>query len=450
MNLFKRVFNELKVPPASENKITDPKKVTSMYHYWRWRMCYASFIGYAVFYFMRKNISTALPAMGRDLHYSNTELGILGATLYITYGVGKFVNGVLADRANIRYFSVIGMFGSVICTFFFSFTTSLYLLAFFWGLNGWFQSMGNPPYARTLANWFSVKERGRIWGYWSTNHQVGTLLTFWLTSFLLAYYSWRACFIVPGIIGFVVAIFLLERLRDRPEAMGLPPVEKFSHDKMVDYSAGEYEEEIYQHNFWRAFLDKILLNKWIWLCAFINIFVYIVRYGADDWAPKFMVEVKGNSDAMAAFKSSANPLVGIIGMIVAGWLSDKVFKARRGPVACIAMFLLAASVYGFYFIPNGHPVWDCVMLGLIGFFTYAPQLLIAGVASVDFGSKRLAASATGFVGLFGYIGATLSSTGTGFFVDRWGWKGGIYFWALSALIGGLLTLIMWKAKPKTT
>jgi phosphoglycerate transporter family protein len=420
-----------------------------MYHYWRWRMCYASFIGYAVFYFMRKNISTALPAIGRDLHYTNTELGILGATLYITYGVGKFVNGVMADRANIRYFSVIGMLGSVICTFVFSFTSSLYVLAFVWGLNGWFQSMGNPPYARALANWFSVKERGRIWGYWSTNHQVGTLLTFWLTSFLLAYYSWRACFIVPGIIGLVITFFLIERLRDRPEAMGLPPVEKFSHDKIVDYSAEEHEEETYQHSFWKAFLYKVLLNKWIWLCAFINIFVYIVRYGADDWAPKFMVEVKNNSDAMAAFKSSANPLVGIVGMVVAGWLSDKVFKARRGPVACIAMFLLAVSVYGFYMIPNGHPILDCVMLGLIGFFTYAPQLLIAGVASVDFGSKRLAASATGFVGLFGYIGATLSSTGTGVFVDHWGWKGGIYFWALSALIGGLLTLIMWKAKPQT-
>jgi len=179
------------------------------------------------------------------------------------------------------------------------------------------------------------------------------------------------------------------------------------------------------------------------------IFIYIVRYGADDWAPKLMVEIKQNSDAMAAFKSSANPLVGIFGMIIAGWLSDKVFAARRGPAAAIAMLLLAVTIVGFYAVPAGHPVIDFIFLGLIGFFTYGPQLLIAGVASVDFGSKRLAASATGFIGLFGYLGAVASSLGTGIVVDKWGWDGGVYFWTLSALVGGLLTLIMWKAKPKT-
>ncbi|MBI4124329.1 MAG: MFS transporter, partial [Deltaproteobacteria bacterium] len=181
----------------------------------------------------------------------------------------------------------------------------------------------------------------------------------------------------------------------------------------------------------------------------INVFVYIVRYGADDWAPKFMVEVKQNSDALAAFKSGAHPLVGIVGMITAGFLSDKVFGARRGPVTAIFMFLLCVCILLFYLIPAGHPVADFVMLGLIGFFTYGPQALIAGVASIDFGSKRLAASATGFIGLFGYLGAVASSLGTGVFVDRWGWKGGIIFWALCAAVGGLLTLLMWNAKPKT-
>lgn len=447
--MFAKIWNALKAPPALPQKITDPKKVKEMYQYWRWRMCYASFIGYATFYLLRKNISTAMPAMGRELGYSNTDLGILGATLYITYGVGKFVNGVLADRANIRYFSAIGMFGSVICSLFFSVSHSLFALAFFWGLNGWFQSMGNPPYARALANWFTVKERGRIWGYWSTNHQVGTLLVFWLTSFLLAHYSWRTCFWVPSVVGLITAFFLIERLRDRPEAMGLPPVEKFVHDKELDYTQEETEEEEYAEHFWKAFLHKVLFNKWIWLCAFINIFIYVVRYGADDWAPKLMVEIKGNSDAAAAFKSSANPLVGIIGMVIAGYVSDKVFAARRGPAACISMFLLALSIFGFYLVPPGHAVLDCIMLGLIGFFTYGPQLLIAGVASVDFGSKRLAASATGFIGLFGYIGATLSSLGTGAVVDKWGWQGGIYFWIACAVMGGLLTLLMWQAKPKT-
>lgn len=446
--MFKKLLKALSLPPVIP-QLTDKKKISKMYHHWRWRMFIGCYGGYVVFYLMRKNISTTLPAMSRELGYTNTELGILGATLYVTYGIGKFINGVIGDRANIRYFSVIGLVGSIIATIFFGLSSSLFWLAFFWGLNGWFQSMGIAPYMRSLANWFNIGERGRVVGFWTTSHQMGTLLIFLLTSFLLLHFSWRTCFFVPAGIGIVAAFVLIWTLRDRPEAMGLPPVEVYKPEKDVDIKAEKKEEEEYEHNFWKAFLHKIILNKWVWLCAVVNIFVYVVRFGADDWAPKFMVEVKNNTDAMAAFKSAANPLVGILGMIAAGYMSDKLFAARRGPIACVFMFLLAISIGVFYYIPPGHAVWDCIMLGVIGFFTYGPQLLIATVAPLDFGSKRLAASANGLIGLFGYVGATFSSVGTGIFVDKWGWGGGAAFWAACALAGGILTLFMWKAKPKT-
>ena len=447
--MFKKVFKALALPPPAARQIREAKKVSSLYHHWRVRTFAATYAGYVVFYLMRKNISTSLPAMSRELGYSNTELGILGATLYVTYGIGKFVNGVIGDRANIRYFSVIGLTGSVVCTILFGLSSSLFVLAFLWGLNGWFQSMGIAPYMRALANWFNIGERGRVVGFWTTSHQTGTLFIFWLTSFLLLHYSWRACFFVPAAIGVAAAVMLVIALRDRPEAMGLPPIEQYEKDKEIDYKEEKKEEDEYEHSFWKAFRHKVLFNKWVWLCAIINIFIYIVRYGADDWAPKLMVEVKHNTDAMAAFKSAANPLVGIVGMIVAGYLSDKLFAARRGPVSCIFMFLLAAAIMLFYAVPEGHPVVDFVLLGLIGFFTYGPQLLIATVAPLDFGSKRLAASANGLIGLFGYAGATISSIGTGIAVDRWGWGGGAVFWSLCALAGGILTLLMWKAKPRT-
>jgi sugar phosphate permease len=447
--MFKKIIRALALPPVAEEKITSKVAISKMYHHWRWRMFVGSYIGYVVFYLMRKNISTSLPAMSRELGYSNTELGILGSTLYITYGIGKFVNGVIGDRANMRYFSVIGLVGSVICSVLFGMTSSLFWLAFFWGLNGWFQSMGIAPYMRALANWFNIGERGKIVGFWTTSHQTGTLLIFWITSFLLVHYSWRTCFYVPAVIGIITAAALVIVMRDRPEAMGLPPIEQYKREEIVDAAEEAREEDEYEHSFWRAFVHKILLNKWVWLCAFINVFVYVVRFGADDWAPKFMVEVKGNTDAMAAFKSSANPLVGILGMIFAGYISDKYFSARRGPIACVFMFLLAVSIIVFYKIPQGHPVWDFIALGVIGFFTYGPQLLIATVAPIDFGSKRLAASANGLIGTFGYLGATISGIGTGIFVDRWGWGGGAAFWTLCALAGGILTIFMWKAKPKT-
>ena len=168
-NKFIEFFKE---PPAAE-PIKDEAEISKLYSHFRWRIFYASFVAYVVFHLCRKNIAVALPAMGEALHLSNTELGLLGSTLYVTYGIGKFVNGVIADKANVRTFLPTALIISAVCNICFvlsaifvtpghisffglpSGTILLWLLAFFWGANGWFQSCGFPPVAKSLSYWFS-------------------------------------------------------------------------------------------------------------------------------------------------------------------------------------------------------------------------------------------------------------------------------------------------------
>ena len=97
---LKEFFKE---PPA-QPVIADEGKVKSMYAHWRLRIFYACFIGYTVFYLCKKNIAVALPGIMDEFGYSATELGLLGSSLYLTYGIGKFVNGVLADGSDVRKF----------------------------------------------------------------------------------------------------------------------------------------------------------------------------------------------------------------------------------------------------------------------------------------------------------------------------------------------------------
>lgn len=447
--LFKRIWNELKIQPEAEGKLTDKDQIDGLYRTWRRRIAVTSFFGYVVFYFLRKNISVALPAISQDLGYSNTQLGILGTTLYVTYGVGKFLNGVLADMANIRYFSAIGLFLSSLTCLFFGMSHSLYMLAFFWGLNGWFQSMGNPPFARAICHWFTISERGTKFGIWSTCHQVGTWIIMLTGGFIVASLGWRYIFYIPAIIGFVYSFVLIWGMRDTPEAMGLPHVEKYKHDKAVDEGITKKIDEEKEHgSYWKMLFHNVILNKYIWLLGLINVAVYLVRFGTLDWATKFLVEAKGVSISKGAVEASMIPLFGIVGMILAGWLSDKVFKARRGPATVIFFIGCAICIWLLLIVPKGHEVIDSILLGLIGFFTYGPQFLIAGAAAIDFGSRRAAATATGFIGSFGYAGAAFSSFGSGWAVDRFGWSGGIYLWVFAALIGAALTALMWNAKPK--
>ena len=103
--------------------------------YWRFRIFYATYIGYAVFYFTRKSFSFATPHLVQDLGFAMADIGILGTVLYITYGISKFVNGVFADRSNPRYVMGIGLILTGITNILFGASSSLLVFALFWGLN---------------------------------------------------------------------------------------------------------------------------------------------------------------------------------------------------------------------------------------------------------------------------------------------------------------------------
>lgn len=448
-----------KEPPAKEVTGSE-EEIQKNYAHWRMRMFYSCFIGYVVFYLCKKNIAVALPGLSAEFGYSNTELGLLGSSLYLTYGIGKFVNGVLADGSDVRKFLPTALILSAIANIFFlisalvvspghvffgmpSGTILLWLFAFFWGANGWFQSAGFPAVAKSLTYWYSNSERGTKWSLWSCSHQTGTFLSVIASGFLVQHYGWKMAFAVPSALAIFVAFWLINRLRDRPQSLGLPCVEKFRNEPVKE-SAAEEDNRTYG----QIFKENILFNKTLWLLAIAYIFVYVIRFGCEDWMVKYLTEAKGDSIALAAQKLSALPLFGIVGTILAGVISDKIFKGKRAPVNLIYLFGVAISLILLKF--NTISNLDFVLIAFIGAFTYGPQMMIGGLCAVESSSKKVASAATGFTGSFGYLGAVLSATGTGMVVDsRLGWDGGIWYWVASAVICIIICFVLLIEENKT-
>ena len=407
---------------------------------------YSCFIGYALFYFCRKNISIAMPALASDLGYSNVQLGLLGTVLYITYGVGKFLNGILADHANPRAFMVTGLILSALMNIFFGMSSSLWALAVFWGLNGWFQSMGFPPVAKLLANWYSASERGFKWSIWHVSHQIGGVIAAVMTGFLIQRYSWQTGFFVPSILCIITAVFLWNRLRDIPSTMGLPDVATYRNDIELNSDGTEVDEKPESIRY--VVFHRVLNNKYIWMIGVMNMLLYIVRSGTFDWATKFLVEVKGSGIARAGIVTSVIELAGIAGPILAGVVSDKM-KGRRGPICAISFALTVVGLILFYLVPPGHPYVDATALAIVGFWIYGPQFL-QGVFVTDLASRKAASTAIGFTGgIFAYIGAAVSGVGTGWCIDNFGWRGGFAFWIAAAVGGGIIAAMLWNVSAKT-
>ena len=457
--MLKKLMAFYKEPPVKE-EIQDSEKVASMYKHWRLRIFYACFIGYTIFYLCKKNIAVALPGIMKEFDYSATELGLLGSSLYLTYGIGKFVNGVLADGSDVRKFLPTALLMTALANIAFALAPSavhilglstkmsamilLWTLAFLWGVSGWFQSAGFPAVAKSLTYWYSNSERGTKWSLWSCSHQVGTFLSVIISGFLVAHWGWKMAFFVPGTLAILVAVWLYNRLRDRPQSLGLPDIETYNEEPSAKLAENCEEDN---RSYVEIFKQNILYNKTIWLLAIAYIFVYIIRFGAEDWMIKYLSEAKSNSLELAAMKLSSLPLVGIAGTICAGLVSDKIFKGQRAPVNLIYLTGVVICLVLLKF--NTVSSLDFVLIGLLGAFTYGPQMMIGGLCAVESSSKKVASAATGFTGTFGYIGAVLSSTGTGFMVDKFGWNGAIVFWVLSALICiSICTVIMLDEKKK--
>ena len=159
--------------PPKPVTLTDPAELQRSLQAWQTRVLIASTIGYAIFYFVRKNLSVAMPVMEKQLGIGKESLGLFLTLHGVIYGVSKFTNGFFGDRCNARAFMVVGLAGSALMNLFFGFSSAVVTFGVFWMINGWFQGMGFPPCARLLAHWFPPKTFAMKMSVWNISHSAG-------------------------------------------------------------------------------------------------------------------------------------------------------------------------------------------------------------------------------------------------------------------------------------
>lgn len=420
-------------------EIQDSEEIKKEYKYWRIRILYSMFIGYAFYYFTRKSFTFAMPGLIQDLGFDKSQLGILGSILSITYGVSKFASGVIGDWTNPRYMMAFGLMLTGVFNICFGLSSSIFFFALFWGLNGWFQGFGWPPCARFLTQWYSHSERGSWWSTWNVSHNVGGFLIPWVAGFALQYLGWRYAMYIPGILCIFAGFFLINRLRDTPQSLGLPSIEKYRND-YIDKVGTEKSKDLSTKD---ILVQFVLKNPYIWVLAFAYFFVYAVRTGINDWTALFLVESKGYSSIGANGCVSLFEVGGFFGSLAAGWSSDRIFGAKRGPINVLFTIGMLLTIGLFWIIPAGYTVLDSIVMFLIGFMIFGPQMMI-GLVAAELSHKKAAATSTGFVGFFAYIGAAFAGYPLGSITQSLGWEG--FYWALllCCAISTALLIPLWS------
>ena len=421
-------------------------QLLSVFEGWQRRIFLILWVTYASFYLGRVNFSVGLPGIMADFGWTRADVGAIGAALFWAYAIGQFINGQLGDRLGARVLITVGITVSALMNLLFSFSQALGVMIVIWAINGYVQSMGWAPTVKTLANWFPPRARGKMSGRLGTSYILGGAISVALAGFIAARFGWRATFFVPCILMLLSAIHWYVRARNSPESAGLPALEALEGEAASSEQAEVRPQDEYLGL--RYTLKNSIGNSRVWLMGWGLFFVNIVRYGFLMWAPTYLFETQKAGIDKAAYSSVVFPIAGALGALFAGWATDRWFQSRRSPVAGISLLLAGVFAWAYRFaVPVDQWLLGLITLAAIGFAVFGAHVLIVAAAPMDYGTRKAAASATGFIDGWGYLGAGLQSVGTGLLVDHWGWSAGFAFWVVCAFLAAGLMVLLWRYKP---
>lgn len=426
-----------KAGPAA-NKVP-AEKVQETYGRYRIQALLSVFLGYLAYYIVRNNFTLSTPYLKEHLDLNATQIGLLSSCMLIAYGISKGIMSSLADKASPKVFMACGLILCAIVNVGLGFSTGFWIFAALVVFNGLFQGMGVGPSFITIANWFPRKERGRVGAFWNISHNVGGGIVAPIVGAAFAILGsehWQsASYIVPAGVAILFAFIVLMLGKGSPRQEGLPALEQMMPEEKVVLNSRHTVQAPENMSAFQIFCTYVLRNKNAWYVSLVDVFVYMVRFGMISWLPIYLLTEKHFSKEQMSIAFLFFEWAAIPSTLLAGWLTDKLFKGRRMPLAMICMALIFVCLIGYW--KSESLLMVTIFAAIVGCLIYVPQFL-ASVQTMEIVPSFAVGSAVGLRGFMSYIfGASLGTSLFGVMVDKMGWHGGFYL-----LMGGIVCCIL--------
>lgn len=440
------IYSKYRISKPSAYKVP-AAQVESRYRQLRMRTFAGATIAYSLYYVCRLAFSIVKqPVVDAGL-LSATELGLIGSGFLLVYAAGKFVNSFFADYCNIRRFMASGLFFSAAINLLLAFLgyagsalgipsfVIMILFSVLWGLNGLCQSMGAAPGVISLSRWFPRKERGTWYSIFSASPYIGEALAFVLLGFMVKHCGWLSCFVVASVLGFVGAGVALFLISDTPESRGLPSIIVLAGEEVTEVDRMPVHSQ----------QKRVFRNTGVWIIALSSAFIYITRYAVSGWGVFFLQKAKGFPLEGAALVTAVYALSGLAGTLVAGWLSDRVFKGHRMRPVALSGVVAFLSLSAFLLVDGGYFL-NMLLIAVFSLSTGALYCIVSGIIALDIVPRKATGAAIGIIGIVCYVAASLQDLMSGYLIDNFEVGGDYDFlpvslsWIAASLLSFLIPL----------
>ena len=444
------LFSFYRISKPSKDTVPQ-EQVESTYKSLRSRTFWGATIAYSLYYVCRMSINVVKQPLIDEGVLTAGELGLIGSALLFVYAVGKFLNGFIADYCNIRRFMATGLFISALANLILGvlglFKLPAFLIfavfALLWGINGWVQSMGSAPGVISLSRWFPQSKRGSYYSLFSTSPYIGEFISYNVLALVVGWLGWQSGFIVAAVAGLIGTALIMFFVSDTPESKGLPSVQVLSGEDMTPKDKQPTRE-----------LQKMILkHPGIWVIAISSAFIYITKYAIAGWGVLYLQKQHAFSLEEASQVIAFSAIFGILGTVLAGWLSDRVFKGDRAKPAVLSGILSSLSLFLFLFVGGGF-LMNIFYVSLFSLSVGVLYCIVAGLMAVDIVPRKATGAALGVVGISSYIAAGLQDITSGYLIqgymttvdgsDMYNFGPVSWFWIVASVISFVLPVLNWK------
>ena len=453
------LYSFYRISKPSAEKVAK-EKIDAEYRTLRNRTFWGTVVAYSLYYVCRMSLSVVKQPLIDEGVLSAGQLGLIGSALLFVYAVGKFMNGFIADYCNVRRFMATGLFISAAVNLIMGVLGLIHgpaglpsvlifmSFAILWGINGWMQSMGSPPGVISLSRWFPRSKRGTYYSIFSSTPYVGEFLSFILTGVVVSALGWQYGFIVSAAAGLVGSALILFMVSDTPESEGLPS----NYEQAGEQKTKEDKKAT------KELQKQILKHPGIWIIALSSAFIYITKYAVAGWGVLFLQKAKSFSLEDATQIIAFSAAFGVVGTVLAGWLSDRVFNGDRVKPAMLSGIVSFIALALFLSAGGGY-VMNIAYVSLFSLAVGVLYCIVAGLMAVDIVPRKATGAALGVVGISSYVAAGLQDITSGYLiqyntsvvdgVDVYDFGPVSWFWLAAAVISFILPGLNWKKMTKT-
>ena len=398
-------------------------------------------LGYVGIYICRKNFSVAIPLIREEFGVSKEAVGQLASISTLAYMIGKVAFGPVIDRLGGRLCFLVCLVFVAIFGAMGAFVSSLGGLTVAYSLNRLAGAGGWGGMVKLVPDWFAERSRPFAFAVLSLSFVFGgvvaTLLAGWIAG--VSGGDWRWVMGGPSIalaVIFVGCWIILPRERE-PQAGTANAVE-----------GGGKRGSRFQ---WGQVQD-LFRTRQFWVVCALSFTLTLLRETFNTWTVDFF-KTEGGPDVshrIAAFLSTPFDACGAAGIRLLGWLFGRVSPAGRRGLLFVILAALGGVLFGLPSLAKQGLWVSTAAVGLVGFLTYGPYSLLAGVLSLEIRGRGYVATVAGLVDASGYLAAVLAGAQFGRLLDVGGYALAFPCLAFLALISAVLCLFLYPAARKRT